>query len=522
MKRTALIPVKLVPLICTEEPTGPVAGVNVVIVGTWVTMKSVALVPVPLALAIVMRPVVAPVGTVVVICVLELTVNAAFTPLNFTVTVPLKSAPVIVTLEPTGPLVGVNDVIDGADGVTVKSVAEVALPFGVVTTILPVDALVGTVAVMRPELLTVKVAVAPLNVTAVAPVKLVPLICTLVPLGPLLGVNDVMVGPEGVTVKLLELVPVPAEVTTEMAPVPAPVGTVAVICVGPLTVYVVALVPAKRTAVAPVKFVPVMTTEVPGAPLLGVKPEIVGGPEGVTSKLAALVPVPAELTTEIGPSVAADGTVAVICVFELTVYVVAAVPLKRTEVAPLKLVPVMTTDWPMGPLVGLNDETVGVTAGVTSKFVELVPVPPPGTVTAIGPSVAPVGTAAVIWVAELTVKVASVPLNSTRFAPVKFVPVMTTFVPTGPLVGENDVTVGVAPAKAGAASTETSCSKTNNTVAREPRRSPTPVALIIEVPFLVLPAACPVRPVLEGYGRNGNALWSQTHGTAEKFRPGRS
>jgi hypothetical protein len=45
---------------------------------------------------------------------------------------------------------------------------------------------------------TVKVALTPLNVTAVAPVKFVPLIATLVPTGPLVGVKLVIVGTCGV------------------------------------------------------------------------------------------------------------------------------------------------------------------------------------------------------------------------------------------------------------------------------------------------------------------------------------
>ena len=136
----------------------------------------------------------------------------------------------------------------------------------------------------------------------------------------------------------------------------------------------VALVPAKRTAVAPVKFEPVITTEVPGDPLVGLKPLITGAGAAVTSKLPELVPVPAEFWTEIGPSVAPAGTVAVIWVGELTVNV-ADVPLKRTVVAPVKFVPVMTTEVPTGPLVGLKPVTVGGCAAVTSKLVELVPVP---------------------------------------------------------------------------------------------------------------------------------------------------
>ncbi len=76
---------------------------------------------------------------------------------------------------------------------------------------------------------------------------------------------------------------------------------------------------------------------------------------------------------------------------------------------------------------------------VTVKSVALVTVPP-GVVTVILPVIAPEGTIAVIWFAELTVNVvANTLLNVTDVASAKFVPVMTTLVPTGPLVGEKDV-----------------------------------------------------------------------------------
>ena len=68
---------------------------------------------------------------------------------------------------------------------------------------------------------TVKVAVVPLNLTAVAPVKFVPLIVTLVPAGPVAGVKVVIVGGLAVTVKLLALVAVPAGVVTLIGPVVA-------------------------------------------------------------------------------------------------------------------------------------------------------------------------------------------------------------------------------------------------------------------------------------------------------------
>jgi hypothetical protein len=65
-------------------------------------------------------------------------------------------------------------------------------------------------------------------------------------------------------------------------------------------------------------------------------------------------------------------------------------------------------------------------------------------VTASGPVVAPLGTLAMMLVADWTVKPAGVPSKATLVAPVKSVPMIVTLVPTGPLVGSNDLIVGVA------------------------------------------------------------------------------
>jgi len=78
---------------------------------------------------------------------------------------------------------------------------------------------------------------------------------------------------------------------------------------------------------------------------------------------------------------------------------------------------------------------------VTVKLPLLVAVPP-GVVTLIGPVVAPLGTVAVIEVAELTLKPALTPLKATALAPVKLVPLMLTLVPTGPLPGVKPLIVG--------------------------------------------------------------------------------
>src|SRR5262249_30937908 len=153
-------------------------------------------------------------------------------------------------------------------GNTVKFVALVAVPPGVATAILPVVAPAGTVAVILMELLTVKVAAAPLIVTDEALRKVFPLMITLAPARPEAGEKLLMVGG---TWKLPALEPEPARLVTLILPVAAAEGTVAVIFVDELIVKVAEAV-LKTTAVAVSKLVPVMTTVVPGTPLPGVNP----------------------------------------------------------------------------------------------------------------------------------------------------------------------------------------------------------------------------------------------------------
>ena len=94
---------------------------------------------------------------------------------------------------------------------------------------------------------------------------------------------------------------------------------------------------------------------------------------GVTVKPVLLVAVTAFVVTEIGPVVAFDGTVAVIDVLLFTVRVGATVPLNFTTAPLPKPVPVMPTDAPVAPLVGVKPVTVG--AAVTVKLELLVAVP---------------------------------------------------------------------------------------------------------------------------------------------------
>src|ERR1700676_3179479 len=109
--------------------------------------------------------------------------------------------------------------------VTVKSCELVAVPSGVVTWILPVFAPVGTVAVIMVSEFKVNVAFTPPNVTLVAPVKLVPLIVTCVPTGPLVGLKLTM---EDRTRNFRLLVSLPPGVVTVTKPGVVRAGTTAV------------------------------------------------------------------------------------------------------------------------------------------------------------------------------------------------------------------------------------------------------------------------------------------------------
>src|SRR5215813_13270277 len=103
-----------------------------------VTEKLPPEVAVPLAVVTVTLPVVEPVATVAVICMELLTVKLdAALPLNATDDTFEKLVPVITTAVPTGPLPGLNVEIVGGGALMVKLFVERALPFGVVTVILP-------------------------------------------------------------------------------------------------------------------------------------------------------------------------------------------------------------------------------------------------------------------------------------------------------------------------------------------------------------------------------------------------
>ena len=151
--------------------------------------------------------------------------------------------------------------------------------------------------------------------------------------------------------------PVPAGVVTEIVVCTTPAGTGTVIWVAEFTTKPGAAVLPKATAVAPVKSVPVSTTLVPAAPLVGVKLLITGAG---TTKLAALAPVPKGVVTRIRPVRAVVGTLTVMLVpAPFTTKPGAFTLLKLTAVAPVKSVPVMMMLVPAAPLVGVKLLTTG-------------------------------------------------------------------------------------------------------------------------------------------------------------------
>jgi hypothetical protein len=308
-----------------------------------------------------------------------------------------------------------------------------ALPPGVVTETLP-DEPVATTAVMVVELTTLKEAAAvPPKLTAVAPVKLVPVMVTVAPLAALRGAKDDMVG-AGIKVNPASTA-LPPGVVTETLP-DEPVATTAVMVVELTTLKDAAAVPPKLTAVAPVKLVPVIVTVAPLAALRGLKDDMVGAGMKVNPACTALPP---GVVTETLPEDPA-ATTAVMVVASTTTKEAAKVPPKLTEDASVKSVPVIVTVAPLAALVGLNEVIAGAGINVNPENNAV----PPAVVTETSPE-APLATTAVIVKSSTTVKVAAgTPPKLTSVAPVKFVPAMVIVVPLPALAGLKDVMTGCA------------------------------------------------------------------------------
>src|SRR2546425_2901420 len=193
----------------------------------------------------------------------------------------------------------------------------------------------------------------------------------------------------------------------------------------------VADVPLNFTVLVPCdarKFEPAIVTASPMCAVDGANDVRIGGIVNVVPALGT----PLTVTTT-GPVVVPAGTCVLICVALQLVNVVAAVPLNVTVLVPCvepKFVPVIVTAVPTVPALG--DSVVIVGVGSTVKLTPLLTCA--ATVTVTLPVVAPVGTGAVMLVADQLVGVAVWLLkNLTTLDPCvapKFVPLMVTLWPT--------------------------------------------------------------------------------------------
>jgi hypothetical protein len=283
---TVLVPCvapKFAPAIVTVAPKLPDVGFRLVMLGAGtVTVKLTPLLATPPTVTTTF-PVVAPVGTVTPMLVALQLVAVAVVPLNLTVLVPCvapKFAPAIVTVAPTNPDVGFRLVMLG-DGVvvTVKATPALATP-PTVTTTFPVVAPVGTVTTMLVAVQLVEVAAVPLNLTVLVPCvapKFVPVMVTVAPTDPDVGFKLEMLGAVVVIVKTTPGLATPPTVTTT-SPVVAPAGTVTMMLVA-LQLVAVAVVPLNLTVLAPCvapKFAPLIVTDDPIAPEVGLRLVIPG------------------------------------------------------------------------------------------------------------------------------------------------------------------------------------------------------------------------------------------------------
>jgi hypothetical protein len=165
------------------------------------------------------------------------------------------------------------------------------------------------------------------------------------------------------------LLATPPTVTTTF-PVVAPFGTGATILVA-LQLETVAVVPLKVTVLAPCvapKFVPVIVTELPTAPDVGFRVEMLGE----TVKATPLLAIP-PIVTSTFPVVAPLGTGATMLV-ALQLVGVAVVPLNVTVLVPwlpTKFTPVIVTDAPTAPELGLKLVMAGAVVPVPAKGIDM-------------------------------------------------------------------------------------------------------------------------------------------------------
>src|SRR5881396_2592978 len=393
LKTTAVAPVKPVPLTVAPRVlfTTPEFGLIPVITGrACVTVKLLngADVPLGVVTVTVLAPSPAPAAIVTVmgrlVAVPPVSMVAVTPlPLNVTAVAPPRPVPLMVAgwLVPAAPEDGLIPVIIGTD-VTVKPLNAGEVPIGVVTVKVrvSVDAPAAIVTVMGrlvavPPVSMVAVTPLPLNVTAVAPPRPVPLMVAgwLVPAAPEDGLIPVIIGTD-VTVKPLNAGDVPIRVVTVKVRVsvdaPAAIVTVMgrLVAVPPVPMVAVTPLPLKLTAVAPLRLLPLVVagTLVPGVPEDGLIPIIAGGAGEVTVKPVNGRDVPIPVVT-VSVRVSVDAPPAIVTVIGRLVAVpvpmvaVTPLPLNVTAVAPPRPVPLMVAGWlvPAAPEDGVIPVTTG-------------------------------------------------------------------------------------------------------------------------------------------------------------------
>ncbi len=133
-------------------------------------------------------------------------------------------------------------------------------------------------------------------------------------------------------------------------------------------------------------------------------------------------------------------TTAVIKLALITVKELAITPPKLTEVAPVKLVPLIEIVAPGPPDVGVKDVIVGAGEVCVKPAKDAEPY---GVITDTFPEL-PFPTVAVMVVPRSVIVklVAATPPKLTAVAPLKFAPFIVTVVPFVPVVGENELITG--------------------------------------------------------------------------------
>jgi hypothetical protein len=260
---TVLVPwvaPKFAPFSVTTVPTTPEPGEKVLMIGALLTVNNAPLLDNPTVT--VTFPVVVPEGTGTTIFVsLQLVGVAILLGLKLIVLVPWvapKSVPVMVTDVPITPAVG-DKVIAG---VTPKT-AEFTTPPTVTSRFwLPDGTPLGTIVVMLVLLQALGVAATPPKVTVLEPwvaPKLVPLMVTVVPSGPVPGDDEIA----ATTVSGTPLLATFNAVITTTLPVPVPKFGIEKVILVVLQLAGVSPRPPQRNELAPCvapKFAPVTVT----------------------------------------------------------------------------------------------------------------------------------------------------------------------------------------------------------------------------------------------------------------------